>query len=133
MASANVTFIPVFLTVVEGHQVLWSVIFVSPAAGTLDVRTRAFSFPGDKSALRTLLLGSFENIISVQSGSCYKPPDWRVGTMPKCLPSSFGQPRWTYVHSFIHSFNKLLDAGYHSAADVLIKTQSLAVKCLTIL
>lgn len=95
VANADVIFIPVFLAIVEGHRVLWSVL--------LSVLLQGLGFPRDKSASRSLLLGSCKNITFVQSRSCHKPPDWSLETMPKRLPSSFRPPQWTFVHSFIQS------------------------------
>lgn len=117
MANGDGSFIPVLITVSEGTQAVWSV-FVSSTAGSEDVRNRAFSFPGAEFASRTPLLGSCENTIVVQSGSCNQPRDWSLETVPKLRPSSFPPPWWMF---FINSFNELLDARYHAAADILIE------------
>lgn len=80
-----------------------------------DVRTRAVFFLGAESASRSLLFGSCKNITVVPNCSCNKLPNWSL----EC-------PKFSSFHhfggySFINSVKELLDARYHTAAEIQTK------------
>lgn len=117
------------ITVIEGQQVLWSVLLslslqglgmsepeLSPSQEKGVSRLQGVYFLG---AVKRLLLYKVVAVTSHQ-----------IGALKQCqnfTPLPFHR---LGGRSFINSFNKLLHAGYRSAADILIKHSPLLSNAL---
>lgn len=121
MANAGADFNPVLITVIEGNQALWSVLLSVPLQGLGMSEPELSPFQELYLLQGVYFLGVVKILLLYNVVAVTSP---QTGALKQCQNFSLLPFHHLGGRSFINSFNKLLDARYHAAADIA-HTQSL--------